>query len=93
MTRDKVLVVDDEVGVRFGIRDFLESHGYEVNEADCCQGMLEVFRASQPDAVIVDYLLPDGHALDLLPRVKDIDPTIPIIILTAYGSMTSPCGR
>jgi DNA-binding NtrC family response regulator len=70
MTREKILVVDDEVGIRFGIRDFLESQGYEVDEADSCQGMLEVFRGARPDAVIVDYLLPDGHALDLLPRVQ-----------------------
>jgi DNA-binding NtrC family response regulator len=87
MTREKILVVDDEVGIRFGIRDFLESQGYEVDEADSCQGMLEVFRGDPPDAVIVDYLLPDGHALDLLPRVKAIEPSIPIVILTAHGSI------
>jgi len=34
MSRNKVLVVDDESGVRFGIRDFLEQHGYEIEEAD-----------------------------------------------------------
>ena len=32
MSRNKVLVVDDESGVRFGIRDFLEQHGYEIEE-------------------------------------------------------------
>jgi DNA-binding response OmpR family regulator len=40
MTTEKILVVDDEVGIRFGIRDFLESQGYEVDEADSCQSML-----------------------------------------------------
>jgi len=36
MGRNKVLVVDDEPGVRFGIRDFLEQQGYEIEEAESC---------------------------------------------------------
>jgi DNA-binding NtrC family response regulator len=87
MAKEKILVVDDEAGVRFGIGDFLESQGYEVGEADSCQGMLDIFRTSRPDAAIVDYMLPDGHALDLLPRLRDIDPTVPLILLTAHGSI------
>jgi DNA-binding NtrC family response regulator len=87
MAKEKILVVDDEAEVRFGIGDFLESQGYEVGEADSCQGMLDIFRTSRPDAAIVDYMLPDGHALDLLPRLRDIDPTVPLILLTAHGSI------
>jgi DNA-binding NtrC family response regulator len=49
--------------------------------------MLDIFRTSRPDAAIVDYMLPDGHALDLLPRLRDIDPTVPLILLTAHGSI------
>ena len=85
MARNKILVVDDEGGIRFGIRDFLEAHGYEVDEADDCRVAEEIFRAFQPDAAIVDYVLPDGNALDLLPRLKGIDPGVPLIILTAHG--------
>jgi DNA-binding NtrC family response regulator len=87
MAKDKVLVADDEVGVRFGIRDFLESRGYVVEEAESYQKALEVFQAARPDAAIVDYMLPDGNAIDLLPRLKEIDPTTPLVILTAHGSI------
>jgi DNA-binding NtrC family response regulator len=87
MAKDRILVVDDEVAARFGIRDFLETQGYEVDEADSCQRTLELFQNSRPDAAIIDYMLPDGHALDFLPRLKDIDPTTPLIILTAFGSI------
>src|SRR6185437_13680021 len=87
MSRNKVLVVDDEPGVRFGIRDFLEQQGYEVEEAESCNDAQHVFRTSRPDVVIADYLLPDGTALDLLPRLKEIDPGIPLLILTAHGSI------
>jgi len=87
VARNKILVIDDEAGVRFSIRDFLESQGYEVDEADSCQGAQQVFRASRPDAVIVDYLLPDGNALDLLSCLKEIDPGVPLVVLTGHGSI------
>jgi len=87
MSRNKVLVVDDESGVRFGIRDFLEQHGYEIEEADSCQDAQHLFRTSRPDIVVADYMLPDGTALDLLPRLREIDGNIPLLVLTAHGSI------
>ena len=87
MSRNKVLVVDDESGVRFGIRDFLEQHGYEIEEAETCQDAQHLFRTSRPDIVIADYMMPDGTALDLLPRLKEIDAQIPLLVLTAHGSI------
>ena len=87
MSRNKVLVVDDESVVRFGIRDFLEQHGYEIDEAESCQDAQHIFRTSRPDIVIADYMLPDGTALDLLPRLKEIDSGIPLLVLTAHGSI------
>ncbi|HXQ70741.1 MAG TPA: sigma-54 dependent transcriptional regulator [Pyrinomonadaceae bacterium] len=87
MSRNKVLVVDDESGVRFGIRDFLEQHGYEIEEAESCQDAQHIFRTSRPDIVVADYMLPDGTALDLLPRLKEIDSGIPLLVLTAHGSI------
>ena len=87
MARNKVLVVDDEPGVRFGIRDFLEQQGYEIEEAESCADAQHLFRASRPDIVIADYMMPDGTALDLLPRLKEIDSNIPLLVLTAHGSI------
>jgi DNA-binding NtrC family response regulator len=87
MSRNKVLVVDDESAVRFGIRDFLEQHGYEIEEAESCKDAQYIFRTSRPDIVIADYMMPDGTALDLLPRLKEIDSGIPLLVLTAHGSI------
>jgi DNA-binding NtrC family response regulator len=83
----RILVVDDEPAVRFGLRDFLETHGYEVHEAETCRQALEVFAAVNPDAALIDYRLGDGDALTLLPRLREIDPNVPLIVLTAYGSI------
>ena len=87
MARNRILIVDDESGLRFGIRDFLELQGYEIDEAESCREAQELFRTSRPDIVIADYMLPDGTALDLLPRLKEINPHIPLLILTAHGSI------
>src|SRR5882724_7451739 len=87
MSRNRILIVDDEPNVRFGIRDFLEIHGYEIEEAESCQDAQHLFRTSRPDIVIADYMLADGTALDLLPRLKEIDSEIPLLVLTAHGSI------
>src|SRR4029450_8980889 len=87
MSRNKILIVDDESGVRFGIRDFLEQQGFEIEEADSCQDAQHLFRTSGRDIGIADYMLPDGTALDLIPRLKEIDSDIPLLVLTAHGSI------
>jgi len=87
VAKNRILVVDDEPAVRFGIRDFLELQGYEVDEAETCQDARHLFGNSRPDVVIADYMLPDGTALDLLSRLKEIDSEIPLLVLTGHGSI------
>jgi DNA-binding NtrC family response regulator len=87
MARTKILLVEDERAVRFGIREFLESHEFTVEETDSAEGAQAAFREFRPDAAIVDYLLPDGNALDLLPRLREIESSVPVVILTGHGSI------
>ena len=87
MTKPKILIVDDEDRIRFAVRDFLELQDYEVVEADTCVRAEEVCRDARPDAAVLDYGLPDGNALELLPRLKTIDPDLPIVILTGQGTI------
>jgi DNA-binding NtrC family response regulator len=83
----KILIVDDEASVRFGVRDFLEAHGYEVDEAESAAAARAAFRAGHPDVALIDYRLPDGTALDLLAHFKDLDADVPLIVLTAHGTI------
>jgi DNA-binding NtrC family response regulator len=82
-----VLLVDDEPAVRFGVSDFLRSRGFAVEEAGSCREADEAFRKAPPAVAIVDYSLPDGNALELLPRLKEVDPSVPVVLLTAHGSV------
>ncbi|WP_274394189.1 sigma-54-dependent transcriptional regulator [Xanthomonas campestris] len=87
MARTRILIVDDEDSIRFGMRDFLESRGYGVVDADSCQRARELFQASPPDVAVIDYRLHDGSAIDLLRDFRQIDADVPMIVLTAYGSI------
>ncbi len=87
MADDKILVVEDEPVVRFGIRDFLESRGFGVQEATSLEAARASFQRERPDAIVVDYSLPDGNALDLLAEIHGVDPQLPVVVLTGHGSI------
>lgn len=87
MRRRNVLVVDDDPEVRFALRDFLASQGFRASEAESCAEAERLYRRDLFDAVTLDYALPDGNALDLLPRLKAIDAGVPIVLVTAQASI------
>ena len=87
MARNRILIVDDDPAIRFGLRDFLETRGYRVDEAGTGAEAEAAFRNARPDVVLSDYKLPDGDALALLPRLRAIADEVPVILLTAHGSV------
>ena len=87
MPSHRILVVDDEDILREGIRAYLCAQGFEVAEANSCAKAKDLFQTFKPDVAVVDYLLGDGNALDLLPKLRDIDPDTPVLILTSHGSI------
>ncbi len=87
MLKSKVLLVDDDVSIRAALSEFLQSTDYEITEVGSCEAAQEAFRTFRPDAAIMDYSLPDGTALDLLPTLKALYPSVPLILLTGQGSI------
>ena len=87
MARRTIMVVDDEEQIRLPIRHFLDKKGYDVLEAETVAAALKLFRAERPDAAVVDYALPDGDGLSLLHSLKEVDPSVPLVMLTAHGSI------
>ena len=87
MSKNKILVVNDEAEFRAVICTFLEDKGYEVNAVATCAEAEHFWHVARPDLAVLDYDLSDGNALELLPRLKAIDSTAPIIILTGHGSI------
>jgi DNA-binding NtrC family response regulator len=83
----KILMVEDDRGIRRVFARYFNSHGFVVEEAETFAAAYKSFEAIRPDIAVVDFQLPDGTALDLLPKFKQLEPTIPIIVLTGFGSM------
>lgn len=82
----RILVVEDEEAIRVGVRDALKFAGFEVLEAgDGAEG-LRLARAQRVDLVLLDLLLPATEGLEVLRRIRESDPSLPVIILTARGS-------
>jgi DNA-binding NtrC family response regulator len=84
---NRILVVDDEPGVRLAIRSFFSTGGYDIEEASSIADASRSFRAGAPDVAIVDYWLPDGTALELLRSFKLLDPDVPLLILSGNGTI------
>jgi len=87
VTRNRVLLVDDDPVIRFSIRHYLELRGLQVTEADSVQTAKQKFAAATADAAIVDISLPDGDGLELLQHFKNADADVPVIVLTGEGSI------
>ncbi|MFY9744359.1 MAG: sigma-54 dependent transcriptional regulator [Candidatus Sulfotelmatobacter sp.] len=87
MAKKRIIVGEDDRAIRGALVEFLKSLEYEVIEAESCSGIREAFRQSSLDAAILDYSLPDGTALDLLPHLKQSHPSVPLILLTGNGTV------
>jgi DNA-binding NtrC family response regulator len=87
VARHTIFVLDDDPGTRFGVRSFLQAEGFEVLDAETVAGARELLATSRPDLAIIDYVLPDGNALDLLPTLTETTPAIPAVVLTGHGSI------
>jgi DNA-binding NtrC family response regulator len=82
-----VLIVDDERTLARAIKAFLAESGYEADvagDAEQALGMLETLR---PDVVFSDVRLPGMSGIELLRRIREFDPAIPVVIMTAYGTI------
>ena len=83
----RILLVEDKDSLRTMLRLALESQGYAVVEArDQVEAMREL-RQSQSDLILSDLRLPEGDGLGVLRAAKELDPEIPVIVMTAYGSI------
>jgi len=83
----QILLVEDEPSVREAFVLRLADHGYLVQAAHSGEEALSALRTFEPDILIVDLVMPNLSGLDVLARVKQIMPNLPIIVLTARGTV------
>ena len=85
--KEKVLVVDDEESIRFGLTRLLHQAGYECITAGSAAEGFQAFTMHSPAVVLLDYKLPDTEGLDFMLKLKETDPYVSIIMMTAYGTI------
>ena len=84
---DRILIIDDEAGIRQGCSRVLLPQGFVVETAENFQDGLRKIQEGNFDLVLLDVMLPDGKGIDLLGPIRERDPeTVPIII-TGYATV------
>jgi DNA-binding NtrC family response regulator len=84
---EQVLLVEDKDSLRTMLRLALESHGYSVIEARDESEARAALAKAVPAVVLSDLRLPDGDGFGVLRAAKDVDPDLPVIVMTAFGSI------
>jgi len=81
-----VLIIDDDDQLRKSFQKLLSEEGYDVGGAPSGESGLEMISKRLPDLVILDMRLPGMSGLETFKRIHDIEPKLPVIMMTAYGT-------
>ncbi len=87
MAKEKILVVDDEASHRTMLKAVLTSEGYQISEADDGKTAIEAVEREFYDLILMDVRMTELDGIEAMQEMKKISPAIPIIIMTAYGSV------
>ncbi len=80
-----ILLIEDEETASRMLKNFLEKKGYEVMVKKEGKGGIEAFKRNPVDVVLLDWKLPDMNGDQVFDAIREIDPSIPVIFITAYG--------
>jgi two-component system NtrC family response regulator len=89
MNGTRILVVDDDENLRWVTQTQLEDAGYAVSSAPDGETALQQMAEERPDLIVTDLRMPGLSGLELLHRVRVLDPEVPVLIMTAFGTIQS----
>ncbi|MBO2946077.1 response regulator [Paenibacillus sp. F411] len=87
MIKHKVLIVDDQNGIRILLMEVFSSEGYETFQAANGRIALDIVKSQVPDLVLLDMKIPGMDGLEILKHIKQMNPEIKVIMMTAYGEL------
>ncbi len=85
----RILIIDDDDALRKSFHKLLTEEGYEAESAASGEAGLKIIRRSMPDLVIADMQLPGMNGFEIFKAIHAIEPRLPVIIMTAYGTTES----
>ena len=83
----KLLIVDDEESICWGLSQLGESHGHEVMMASTAEQALSLAEKDRPDVVVMDVRLPGMDGLTAMQGLYERIGPVPVIVITAYGDL------
>ena len=84
---EKILIIDDDKDLCFVLKRFLSKHGFEVIEATSGKAALEILENLEPDLILCDFRLEDMSGSSILKKIKEMNPSVPVIIITGYSNI------
>jgi two-component system response regulator (stage 0 sporulation protein F) len=87
LEKNKVLIVDDQNGIRVLLLEVFSSEGYTTFQASNGKLALEIVRKESPDLVLLDMKIPGMDGLEILKHIKSMNKEIKVIMMTAYGEL------
>lgn len=82
-----ILIVDDQPGIRMLLEELLKKEGYATRSAENGRDALIKTENERPDCVLLDMKMPGIDGIEVLRLLKEEWPTIPVIMMTAYGEL------
>src|SRR5579859_3051752 len=83
----RILIIDDEAGIRESLDTMLTLEGFAVTLAQDGPSGMDQLARSEYDLLLLDLALPGESGMDLLPRIVEMYPRLPVIMITAFGTM------
>jgi len=84
---EKILIIDDDKDLCFVLKRFLSKHGFEVIDATSGKAALEILENVEPDLILCDFRLEDMSGSSILKKIKEKNPSVPVIIITGYSNI------
>ncbi len=84
---EKILIVDDQYGIRILLNEIFQKEGYQTFQAANGVQALSIVKSEDPDMVILDMKIPGMDGLEILKRIKKMEARALVIIMTAYGEL------
>lgn len=87
MARKKLLIVDDQLGIRVLLSELFSEEGYQTFQASNGKKALAIVKEESPEVVLLDMKIPGMDGLEILKRMKTINRNLKVIMMTAYGEL------
>ena len=83
----KILIIEDDIDMSQLLKRFLTKHGFEIELSQNGKKGIDSFTSFRPNLVLCDYRLGDMDGTEVLNKIKDIEPSVPFIMMTGYSDI------